>query len=121
VKAVEKKACAARVDERRTESFEGFGSGSADTAEIFELGLGDFSGFARGRVAEVKLGVVEAKRLAAEGGRVAFAAVRQDVAAFDDIGHECPPWGCPPYSAGKYSSLSGMAAGRPSRYSQEMT
>ncbi len=68
MEAVEKNACATRVGEGRTESFEGLGSGSADTAEIFELGLGEFSGFARGRVAEVKLGVVEAKRLARSAG-----------------------------------------------------
>jgi hypothetical protein len=84
VEAVEKNACATRVDEGRTESFEGFGSGSSDTAEIFELGLGDFSGFASGRVAEVKLGVVEAKRLAAERRGVALATVGQDVATFDE-------------------------------------
>ena len=100
MEAVEEKACAPRVDEGRTESFEGFGSGSADAAEIFELGLGEFSGFARGRVAEVKLGVVETKRLAAERGGVALAAVSEDVATFDALGHECPPRGCPPILCG---------------------
>ena len=84
MEAVEKNTCATRVDQGRTESFEGLGCGSPNAAEIFELGVGEFPGFASGRVAEVKFGVVEAKRLAAEGGRVAFAAVGQDVAAFDE-------------------------------------
>jgi len=45
--------------------------------EILDRGQREFSGFARGRFAEVKGGVVEAEWLATQRGGVALAAVGQ--------------------------------------------
>ena len=76
--------------------------------EILDRGQREFSGFARGRVSEVKLGVVEAEWLTTERGRVTLAAIGQDVATFDE--HVRAPGGVPPYSVLKVACFSDLTA-----------
>ena len=109
MKAVEEQADAAGIHERRTEGFERHGYGFAKDAEIFHACLGG-SGLSGGRVAEVKLGMMEAKGLAAERGCVTLLAGGQDVTALDEPKHVRSPRGVSPRTLRvKNSSLSDLA------------
>ena len=87
-----------RVGEWRTQGSEGLGYGGLEPWEILDVGERDFFGPASSRAEEVELGMMGAKGLAAERGRVAFTAGGHDVATFGE--HIRAPWGCTPYLPG---------------------
>lgn len=113
MKAIEKKPCAPRVGERRTESSESVGDCGLDAGEILDRWYGNLSGFARAGVAKVKPGVMEAEGLAAECCGAALASVGHNMATFNEPGHRCSPGGVSlPVLVTKFPSFNSLAAGR---------
>ena len=97
VEAVEEQSGAPGVDEGGAEGFKRHGDGLAEAAEIVEA-YGGGSGPAGGWVAEVKLGMVVAKGLAAERGGVALPAGGHDVTTLDEPKHVHSPRGVSPHT-----------------------
>jgi hypothetical protein len=113
LKPVQKKASAPRIGEWRGQGCEGLGDGCLDGGRIFKEGLGAVSEFVRDGSAEVKLGVMEAKRLASQCGSAAFPAVGQDMATLNEHRFALLRGGVYIHPGRKISRFNSLAAATP--------